>query len=546
MPDLSPLSAASPFVSTHETLDAAILRVLMDVLPDHIYFKDLESRFVRNNWAHARSLGANSPDDCVGKTDFDFFARDHAEKAFKDEKEIMQSGRAIIGQVEHLTRLDGTVFWGSATKMVWRDKSGVVLGTCGITRNITAIKEAEEKLTNERNLLRTIIDHLPSRIFVKDRDARFIINNRAHLESLGLGTQDESRGKTTFDFFANERGRQALSDDRAVLESGQAMINQEKSDFASGAPRWSLTTKVPLTDARGEIVGLVGISHDITERKRVEQELKQRTEVMEADLHVARQIQDSFFPNQYPVFPRGVPPEASELRFAHKYVPATTLGGDFFDIIQLSDTRCGVVICDVMGHGVRAGLLTALIRGVVEESAIRTSHPGEVLNEINRALMPIVNQTGQPIFATAFFAFIDTSDASMAYANAGHPPPLIVHAGREPRRLELQVPEPAAGLVEDFLFTSLTTSFEPGDVFLGYTDGVIEAGNPMDDMYGEKRLLAYVLANAHRNGPELLDGLVADLVAFTGTNVFSDDVCTLTIASTGASCAMRPALNYEI
>src|SRR5690606_16418535 len=137
---------------------------------------------------------------------------------------------------------------------------------------------------------------------------------------------------------------------------------------------WSLTTKVPLRDLNQQTVGLVGISHDITERKLAEQELQHRTHEMETDVLMARQVQETFLPRTFPVFPRGVPLESSALRFAHRYIPATTLGGDFYNILQLSDTKCGVLICDVMGHGVRAGLLTALIRGVVGEMGERAEN----------------------------------------------------------------------------------------------------------------------------------------------------------------------------
>src|SRR5688500_16414728 len=92
---LPPATSAAP-----ESLDSSILRVLMDTSADRIYFKDLQSRFVRNNSAHARSLGAASPEDCVGKTDFDFFSREHAEHAFRDEQEIIRTGKPIISQLE--------------------------------------------------------------------------------------------------------------------------------------------------------------------------------------------------------------------------------------------------------------------------------------------------------------------------------------------------------------------------------------------------------------------------------------------------------------
>jgi len=304
---------------------------------------------------------------------------------------------------------------------------------------------------------------------------------------------------------------------------------------------------MPLRDLHDNIIGLVGISHDITELKRTEQELQRRTTEMETDLRMARQIQEAFFPKVYPVFPRGVPPEASELRFAHCYVPAATLGGDFFDIITISDTQCGVLICDVMGHGVRAGLITALIRGAVEEFGPRTDNPAHVIAEINQGLIPIVEQTGQPIFATAFYAVIDTATGTLAYANAGHPPPLILHGStKTATSLLIADPEPAAGLIDNFTYSFRTVAFQPGDTLLGYTDGLFEASNATDAMFGERRLRALITENIGLPGAQLIERLVTAVATFTGHGDFDDDICALTVESTGQTCALRPALTYEI
>jgi len=251
--------------TAQESLESALLRVLMETSPDRIYFKDLQSRFVRNSAAHARSLGVASPEECIGKSDFDFFSREHAERAFADEQDIIRTGVPIIAKIERLTKLDGSKGWASSTKMPWRDAAGRIIGTVGLTRDITAAKDAEEKLNEERILLRTIIDHLPSRLYVKDTESRYVLNNRAHLAALGVKSQDETRGRTTLDFFPGERGRQALADDRQVFSGGPPLVNLEKSDFGpDGDVNWSLVTKVPLRDAQNHLVGLVGISHDIT------------------------------------------------------------------------------------------------------------------------------------------------------------------------------------------------------------------------------------------------------------------------------------------
>src|SRR5947207_4684694 len=137
----SPAQSSRP-MSAAESPDSDILRVLMDTIPDRIYFKDRDSRIVRNNAAHARSLGADSPEACVGKSDFDFFSREHAERARADELEIMRTGQPMIAKIERLTMRDGRKTWASATKIPWRDAAGNTIGTLGITRDVTATKEA--------------------------------------------------------------------------------------------------------------------------------------------------------------------------------------------------------------------------------------------------------------------------------------------------------------------------------------------------------------------------------------------------------------------
>jgi len=535
-------------VPASERLDAAILHVLMDTIPDQIYFKDLQSRFVRNNNAHARALGAKSPADCIGKTDLDFFSTVHAGEALRDEQEILRTGRPIVAKIEHNTFPDGTFAWVSTTKMPWRDATGKIIGTFGLTRDITATKIAEDQLEEERKLLRTIIDQLPSRIFVKDAAGRYVLNNRTHLLTLGATEQSQVTGRTPFDFLPKNRAQQAVADDRQVLAGGPPILNAEKSNLVAGTDtRWALTTKIPLRDLQDKITGLVGISLDITDRKLIEQELQRRTEEMETDLQMACQIQESFFPREYPVFPRGVPEEASQLRFAHRYIPAATLGGDFFDVIPLSDTQCGVLVCDVMGHGVRAGLLTALIRGVVEEFAPRVAEPALVLAEINRGLMPIIRQTGQPVFATAFYAIIDTLAATVHYANAGHPPPVIRHRASDLiSSLGWDNPEPAAGLMESFVYSSRAVPFEPGDTLLAYTDGFMEASDATGAMFGKIRLAAFLREHVALTGRPLIDRLVEEIVTFTGRRDFDDDLCAVTVHSTGQTCALQLGFAYHI
>ena len=139
------------------------------------------------------------------------------------------------------------------------------------TLDIARRKQASETLAEERNLLRTLIDNIPDYIFVKDTASRFIINNVAHMQSLETSSQEELVGKTDADFIAQELAERYHADEQEITRSARPLVDHEELIVSlDGREKWLLTTKVPLQDIAGGLVGLVGISRDITKRKRVE------------------------------------------------------------------------------------------------------------------------------------------------------------------------------------------------------------------------------------------------------------------------------------
>jgi PAS domain S-box-containing protein len=253
-----------------------LLHTLLENLPDRIYFKDEESRFLRISRAVVEQFKVADQSQAIGKTDFDFFTAEHAQVALNDERLVMRTGEPIIGKVERETLPDGNVTWALTSKLPMRDKNGRVVGNFGISRDITAIKRIESELAEERNLLRSLIDNLPDYIYVKDTQYRYAIDNIAHRKFLGARSEQEVIGKRITDFFPPELVEQFARDDQRIIENGEVLLNREEPLFdAQGRKRWHSTTKVPLRNNEGQIVGLVGISRDITERKEAEEKLQE-------------------------------------------------------------------------------------------------------------------------------------------------------------------------------------------------------------------------------------------------------------------------------
>ena len=124
-----------------------LMKMLLDNVPDHIYFKNIESKFIRINNAQATSFGLNDPQEAVGKSDFDFFKVEHATQAYEDEQTIINTGEPIIGKEEKAIRTDKSESWVTTTKMPLRDKLGNIIGTFGVSSDITQRKKAEEAIT---------------------------------------------------------------------------------------------------------------------------------------------------------------------------------------------------------------------------------------------------------------------------------------------------------------------------------------------------------------------------------------------------------------
>jgi len=276
---------------------SSLLETLLEGSPDRIYFKDKESRLVRYSNAFEKIFKVAEGESLRGKTDFNFFTEEHARHAFEDEQSIIRSGKPLIGKLETETHSDGHVTWCLSTKMPWRDKDGNIIGTFGISKDVTAIKEAEAELAYERELFQTLIETLPDSIYFKDRNSRFVrvskskaamtlqlVRNRlladhtpgsqeplpAHLSSVDAFAS-YLIGKTDFDTFGESFARAAFEEEQNILRTGEPIIGKTEH---LAADTWMLVTKMPWRDKNGNLIGTFGVSRDITALKEAETKLE--------------------------------------------------------------------------------------------------------------------------------------------------------------------------------------------------------------------------------------------------------------------------------
>jgi PAS domain S-box-containing protein len=286
-------TGASPARTDEFLQERLILRTLIDNLPDYVFVKDAQSRFVLLNTACAQQLGASRPEEVLGKSDADFVSPELAAQYLADEQALMRSGQVLQKEEPVQHKLSGKMGWSFTTKVPLRDDTGKIVGLMGIARDITKRKQTEEALRQsrdelekrvaertseilqERLLLRTLIDNLPDCIYAKDAAGRKTMANPADLKNLRCQTEAEAIGKNDFDLFPKDIAEKFWADDQKVIQ-GQPVINREEHFFDEASrKRWLLTSKLPLRDQDGKIAGLVGIGRDITERKEAEEALRQ-------------------------------------------------------------------------------------------------------------------------------------------------------------------------------------------------------------------------------------------------------------------------------
>ena len=252
-------------------------------------------------------------------------------------------------------------------------------------------------------------------------------------------------------------------------------------------------------------------------RKLLELQVKESAEKhrIESELNVATQIQTSMLPTNFP--------QREEVELYASMSPAREVGGDFYDFFMVDDRHLAIVMADVSGKGVPAALFMVIGKTLIKDHSNPGRDLGEVFSRVNNLLC---ESNSEGLFITAFEGVLDLVTGEFNYVNAGHEMPMISRGGAAFEAHKIRPGFVLAGM-EDIRYRAGSLTLEPGDKLFQYTDGVTEATNANNELYGMQRLTSVLSANAKLSAQELLPAVRADIDRFVGDAPQFDDITML-------------------
>ena len=245
--------------------------------------------------------------------------------------------------------------------------------------------------------------------------------------------------------------------------------------------------------------------------------IKTHTDRMEEELKIGRQIQMSMVPSAFP--------KQDSFSLYAQLKPVRELGGDFYDFFLLDQNKLCFFIGDISGKGVPSALFMAVTKTLIRSAAFKHQSTDKILSEVNNS---ITLNNPYCMFATVFISILDLSTGECSYTNAGHHSSYVKQQSGNLVILD-QTHGPVAGAVENIKFSKDSISLQKGDVLIAYTDGITEAVNERNALYGEKRLEDLLKKEKFSSVKVLVDSVIKNVLVFSGTSNQSDDIALIAV-----------------
>jgi PAS domain S-box-containing protein len=398
-------------------------------------------------------------------------------------------------------------------------------------RDVTRRKAQEEQLRTGYYA----IQNSGSGIMITDPECHVTYANPAMCKLLGCEGSEPLKNSSVCEMFVGDGILAAMQ----YLEENPYWSGELEIEGLSGRRCFVYVSIVKNISTENLLTGFIFSFMDVTAEREANlkleayaAELRRKNQEMKKDLAMARDIQRALLPRHYPQY-RGAD-GAAIMDFGHIYVPSGEIGGDFFDVIPLSEDRLGLFIADVSGHGMRAALITATLRGMVEELATASAEPQDFMRALNQAYTSIFHISRDFSFVTAIYAVLDTRAGAVEFSLAGHPEPIVIRSSRQVERVAVgrKRSSPAIGLLgdSDVDFANFCAQLHSGDALVLYTDGIFEELGADGEEYGLERFENCLARHADKPLDDILDGVVSDVRSLCGRDEFMDDVCMLAVA----------------
>ncbi|MEI8206505.1 MAG: ATP-binding protein, partial [Kiritimatiellales bacterium] len=258
---------------------SAFIQAIFDNLEDRFYYKDRQSRVLGGNLAWIKASGANSIDELIGKTDIDTHPAPLGQQLYDKEQLQMAAGEVKRARECHVLP-NGKIEYIDSVKCPMRNRNGEVIGIAGISRNVTQQAENEEGLLKAKHdaeqsasFIQAIFDNLTDSFYYKDRQSKVLGGNLAWVKGRGSKSIDELIGKTDVDFFPGPDGQKKVEEEQRQMVASEVTRARERRIGLDGKIKYSEAIKCPMRNEKGEVIGVVGISRDITKQVEDEQHL---------------------------------------------------------------------------------------------------------------------------------------------------------------------------------------------------------------------------------------------------------------------------------
>lgn len=427
--------------------------------------------------------------------------------------------------------------WVRVNGLARRDKQRRPVMLVGVWVNITRRKTAELRAAEDRDLFHTLIEHIPDSIYFKNRESRFVLANTATANKLGVPTPADLTGRTDDYFFDQTMSDISRKEEMDIMVTGRpirARLHHET--WLHKDDSWSQISKFPWYGRNGELKGIVGISSDVTKLVKTEIKatetariLEERNRTLEKEIDLAREIQFALLPYEIPSHSHTEHGLTRHADFHHIFTPSEGVAGDWFDAFPVGSSGVGAIVCDVMGHGIRAALIASMLRGLMEQLSHLADNPAAFLTSLNHQLAKILQRANTTMFASAVYIYLDLETGVMTASTAGHPHPIILGPDGVARKMPL--PKGIAlGLLDDATYHNAQFSLLAGSRILMYTDGLTEAANQDGEEMGVERLIDYFNNSSPHSTKDFVHQALTCVAKFTGCTNQADDICMLGIS----------------